>query len=105
MYTNASLREGEVMSSIRKRSVAIGGHKTSVSLEDEFWKCLRHIASTHGKTLGELLAEINANREYANLSSAIRLFVVRYYLDQLNKQMVETSSRGLPLTSTEHSTQ
>ena len=73
-------------SSIRKHSIAIGSCRTSVSLEDEFWKCLRHIALTHGKTLGEQLAEINPNREYANLSSAIRLFVLSYYRDQLDQQ-------------------
>ena len=86
MYTKGSSWEGEVMSSVRKRSIGIGSYKTSISLEDEFWKCLQHIALTHGKTLGEQIAEINANRGYANLSSAIRLFILRYYLDQLDQQ-------------------
>jgi predicted DNA-binding ribbon-helix-helix protein len=70
-------------SSIVKRSVILGGHKTSVSLEDAFWKALCEIARQRHKTPSELIEEINANRKQANLSSAIRLFVLELYQDQI----------------------
>ena len=63
-------------SPIVKRSIVIGGHKTSVSLEDAFWKGLKEIASARHVTLSELVAEINSGRPSGNLSSAIRLFVL-----------------------------
>jgi predicted DNA-binding ribbon-helix-helix protein len=71
-----------VKSSVRKRSIFFAGYKTSVSLEDEFWKSLKEIASERGMTLGELVRTIDANRNHANLSSAIRLFVLGVYRDQ-----------------------
>jgi predicted DNA-binding ribbon-helix-helix protein len=67
-----------------KRSVAIAGHKTSVSLEEAFWKSLKEIAKRQGMTLSALLAAIDSERHYGNLSSAIRLFVLHFYRDQLN---------------------
>ena len=70
-------------SSVVKRSIVIAGHKTSVSLEDEFWKSLKEIASERGMILSELVATIDGNRQHANLSSAIRLFVLGVYRDQL----------------------
>jgi len=66
-------------SSVAKRSVVVANHKTSVSIEDEFWISLKSIASSRKQTLSELLSEIDAGRERGNLSSAIRLFVLAYY--------------------------
>ena len=66
-------------STIVKRSVAIGGHKTSVSLEDVFWQCLREIAERRGTTLSAVLDDIDAHRKNRNLSSHIRMFVLDYY--------------------------
>ena len=63
-------------SSVVKRSVVIGGHKTSVSLEDAFWSGLKEIACAQHATLSNMIAEIDRTREQANLSSAIRLFVL-----------------------------
>jgi predicted DNA-binding ribbon-helix-helix protein len=60
----------------------VAGHKTSVSLEGEFWDSLKEIAVERGMTLGELVAAIDADREHGNLSSAIRLFVLGVYRDQ-----------------------
>jgi predicted DNA-binding ribbon-helix-helix protein len=71
---------------VKKRSIILGGHKTSVSLEDEFWKSLRQIALERGETGSQLIAEIDAERQSANLSSAIRLFVLRYYRDERDQQ-------------------
>jgi predicted DNA-binding ribbon-helix-helix protein len=62
-----------------KRSIVIAGHKTSVSLEDEFWESPKEIAGERGVTLGELVRTIDANRNHTNLSSAIRLFVLGFY--------------------------
>ena len=67
-------------SSIAKRSVVIGGHKTSISLEDPFWTDLKQIAHTHHVTLSALLAQIDGTRdEQSNLSSAIRVFVLHHF--------------------------
>jgi predicted DNA-binding ribbon-helix-helix protein len=71
-------------SSVFKRSVIVVGHKTSVSLEEEFWKGLREIANMRGMTPSELITAIDADRQNANLSSAIRLFVLSFYRDQLD---------------------
>jgi predicted DNA-binding ribbon-helix-helix protein len=64
---------------IIKRSVVIAGHKTSVSLEDAFWKGLKEIASDRNLTLSETVAAIDSERPNGNLSSAIRLFVLDHY--------------------------
>ena len=66
-------------SSIRKRSIALGCRRTIVSLEDEFWECLREIAKEWNETFGGLVSKIDADRQLFNLSSAIRLFVLHYY--------------------------
>jgi predicted DNA-binding ribbon-helix-helix protein len=66
-----------------KRSVVVAGHKTSVSLEDAFWKSLKEIAGYRHMTLSALLVAIDSERQHGNLSSAIRLFVLNYYRDQL----------------------
>jgi predicted DNA-binding ribbon-helix-helix protein len=66
-------------STVAKRSIIIGGHKTSVSLEDGFWSALKEIAQERNETLSHLVATIDANRQGGNLSSAIRLFVLDRY--------------------------
>ena len=70
-------------SAISKRSIVIAGHRTSVSLEDAFWNSLKEIAAERGMTLTELVVAIDAGRKHGNLSSAIRLFVLGVYRDQL----------------------
>ena len=59
----------------RKRSLAIAGHRTSISLEQPFWEGLRAIALERGVAVATLVAAIDAMRGEASLSSAIRLFV------------------------------
>jgi len=61
-----------------KRSVTVAGHRTSVTLESAFWTALKEIADARGKSMGALIAEIDAQQP-ENLSSAIRLFVLWYY--------------------------
>jgi predicted DNA-binding ribbon-helix-helix protein len=70
-------------SPVVKRSIVIAGHKTSVSLEDAFWKGLKEIASGRDMTLSDLVAAIDSERQHGNLSSAIRLFVLDFYRDRL----------------------
>ena len=60
---------------IRKRSVVIGGHATSVSVEQPFWDGLRRIAGERGMSINALLGEID-RASPGNLSSAIRVFVL-----------------------------
>jgi predicted DNA-binding ribbon-helix-helix protein len=74
---------GMMKSLILKRSVVLAGHKTSVSLEDAFWRSLKEIAAHQHVTLSALLASIDTDRHHGNLSSAIRLFVLNFYRDQL----------------------
>jgi len=69
-------------SPVVKRSIVIAGHKTSISLEDAFWKGLKEIAGNRQQTLSDIVAEIDKGRQQGNLSSAIRLFVLDFYRNQ-----------------------
>jgi predicted DNA-binding ribbon-helix-helix protein len=62
-----------------KRSLLINGKKTSVSLENEFWDALREIADQKNTTPAKLAGEIAHQRNTVNLSSAIRVYVYRYF--------------------------
>lgn len=64
---------------IRRRSVVIVGHKTSICLEDSFWNSLKEIAAGRGTTVHALISQIDGERESGNLSSTLRLFVLDYY--------------------------
>ena len=70
-------------SPVAKRSIVLCGHKTSVSLEDAFWKALKEIAHERDMTSSDLVAAIDSGRQQGNLSSAIRLFVLDFYRSQL----------------------
>jgi len=61
-----------------KRSLTLHGHRTSVSLEEEFWQAFREMAETQGKPINVLAAEIDENRSLdSGLASAIRVYVLR----------------------------
>jgi predicted DNA-binding ribbon-helix-helix protein len=75
-------------SAITKRSVVIGGHKTSVSLEEPFWAAVREIAGSQDVTVSSLLRQIDLDRRNSNLSSAIRVFV----LQNLRSQAAEMAA-------------
>jgi predicted DNA-binding ribbon-helix-helix protein len=70
-------------SPVVKRSIVLAGHKTSVSLEDEFWKGLKEIAGKRLVNLSTLVDAIDSQRQQGNLSSALRLFVLEYYRSQI----------------------
>jgi predicted DNA-binding ribbon-helix-helix protein len=73
-------------SPVVKRSIVIAGHKTSVSLEDAFWKGLKEIANGRELTLSDMVASIDTDRRHGNLSSAIRLFVLDHYRMQIGEE-------------------
>jgi predicted DNA-binding ribbon-helix-helix protein len=74
-------------SPVIKRSIVIAGHRTSVSLEDAFWKALKEIAQARRASLADLIGTIDGQRQTGdhtgNLSSAIRVFVLDHYRGRL----------------------
>jgi predicted DNA-binding ribbon-helix-helix protein len=88
--TEADVGREAMKSPVVKRSIVIAGHKTSVSLEDAFWKALKEIAGGRHMTLSDLVAVIDSKRQHGNLSSAIRLFVLDFYR---NPRSEETNPR------------
>ena len=68
---------------VRKRSVEIAGHRTSVSVEQPFWDALKELADRDGLSVNELVARIDGARDN-NLSSAIRIYVLRMFRDKAN---------------------
>jgi predicted DNA-binding ribbon-helix-helix protein len=85
-------------STVVKRSIVIAGHKTSVSLEDAFWKSLRAIAVERGTTLSTLVTSIDVERQQGNLSSCLRLFVLDFYRFQLLEAIAARAAAGVTAT-------
>ena len=73
---------------IIKRSIVLNGHKTSVSLENEFWEGLRHIADGQKTKVSALVQRIDRERTNRNLSSAIRIYVFNYFRDRIAGERV-----------------
>ena len=69
---------------IKKRSVVISGHATSISIETEFWDILKDIAAHKGVSINYLLSEIDVGRT-SNLSSAARVYVLKYIISKEQK--------------------
>jgi len=82
-------KESPVKSLVIKRSIVIGGHKTSVSLEEAFWQELKRIAGYQRATLSSVVGSIDLQRQQGNLSSAIRLFV----LEQTRARATEAAAQ------------
>lgn len=83
-------------SSVVMRPVRIAGHKTSVSLEDAFWTALLAIAAAGSITVSDLVGSIDVGRRDANLSSAIRVFILNFYQASLAARLAVGSE---PLAS------
>ena len=81
-------------SAITKRSVVIGGHKTSVSLEEPFWSAVREIAGNQQMTVSSLLRQIDLERRNANLSSAIRVYVLENVRSQMAGMHQQPQANG-----------
>ena len=64
---------------IKKRSVKIAGHATSISLEEPFWLSLNEIAQERSQSIAQLVAEIDTNKHAGGLSSRLRIFILNYY--------------------------
>ena len=64
---------------IRKRSVKIAGHSTSLSLEGVFWDALKQVAASRGLSLNALIEEIDRGRG-TNLSSAVRVYLLQHFV-------------------------
>ena len=89
-----------MQSMVIKRSIVIGGHKTSVSLEDAFWNGLKEIGKGRKVTLSILVADIDTGRLQGNLSSAIRLFVLDYFRSQMPGSLSASRGNGLATAQT-----
>jgi predicted DNA-binding ribbon-helix-helix protein len=72
-------------SPILKRSVAVAGHRTSISLEEPFWDVLREMADREATSVQGLIARIDAERNHQNLSSAIRVFILARLRAEINR--------------------
>ena len=77
---------------MKKRSISLSGHRTSVLLEDEFWDCLSQIAAIKKMRVSKIIEQIDQQRPSTrNLASAIRLFILNYYM---NKDHSSPSDQG-----------
>ena len=70
------------MTAPKKRSVTLAGHRTSLSLEEEFWDVLREMAEAQGRSVTSLLTEIDAARGERNFSSAVRVYVLEELINR-----------------------
>ena len=77
----STVKEGK--SWVSRHTIVISGRKTSVNLEDEFWDGLKEVAVARNMKLHTLVTKIDSKRQHANLSSAVRLFVLDFYQAQI----------------------
>lgn len=70
-----------------KRSVSIAGHATSVTLEPEFWTALKKIAEREKVSLNGLITKIDADKDRDNLSSAIRVYILKHLIEPSKTQV------------------
>lgn len=74
------MMRADQISSIKKRSIVLNQMKTSVSLEEAFWEALREIARERRVPISAIVSDVEDKRLDGNLSSALRLFVLNYYV-------------------------
>ena len=92
-------QQGRKNSSVIKRSVIRNGHKSSISLEDQFWDALREIAEQKDIAISTLVAAIDRSRTTSNLSSAIRVYVLDHFRrkdDSRDRSRDKTEPAGKP---------
>ena len=82
----SGMGDGHMKSLVSKHSIIVNKRKTSISLEDDFWQSLKQIAESRKQSRYHLIEEIDRDRTFANLSSAIRLFVLGFYKGQFEQQ-------------------
>lgn len=74
---------------MKKRSVRIAGHQTSITLEEPFWSGLKVLAQKENLSINQLITHIDETRTAENLSSAIRLFVFSQFLNDEQKALLQ----------------
>jgi predicted DNA-binding ribbon-helix-helix protein len=82
------------MSGPVKRSLTVSGHRTSLSMEPEFWAVLKTLAKSRGLTTAALIAEIDAARGSANLSSAARVYALKNAMAAAAAEVPSRSGTG-----------
>jgi predicted DNA-binding ribbon-helix-helix protein len=73
------------MTTGRKRSLSIAGHRTSISLEDPFWEALGEIAAGEARPVSTVIAEVDSGRGTLNLSAALRLHILAHYRERAKR--------------------
>jgi len=76
---------------IVKRSLKIAGHATSISLEEPFWRLLRHVAQVRGLGIAALVEAIDRERQGSNLSSAVRIHLLDWLMTESTLTLPEES--------------
>ena len=69
----------KIKNDVLKRSVVIDGHRTSVSMEEAFWRAFKDICHAQGTSINRLITDIDRKRT-GNLSSAIRVYVLEWHM-------------------------
>ena len=83
---------------VRKRSVEIAGHRTSLSLEDAFWRALKRLAAADQISVNALIAQIDRERD-GNLSSAVRVYVLERLQAEAGQRIEPAVAVGGPALS------
>jgi len=73
-----AMGNSDLAAGVVKRSLVIAGHRTSVSLEEAFWRALTRLAAARRQSIASVVADIDADRGAANLSSAIRVYLLEH---------------------------
>ena len=94
---HGSAHGGYLRSRVLKRSIVVGRHRTSISLEDVFWNELRDIAHRRGVHLSELVGLIDGDRQHCNLSSAIRMFVFEQCRSRTRDEQQQSNAAPEPV--------
>jgi predicted DNA-binding ribbon-helix-helix protein len=74
--------------------ITLGGHRTSVSLEEPFWIAIEEIAKLKSTTVVKLVEQIDSDRDHVNLSSAIRLFVLDHFTSHVRAKAVVAAKKA-----------
>ena len=82
-------------SPVTKRPILVGGHKTSISLEEAFWTAAKEISHQHDVSLSDLASEIERKLQHGNLSSAIHVYVLGYFKNRAVDAITQ-KDRGMP---------
>ena len=88
------IRRARLGSPVLKQSIALGGHKTSISLEASFWVGLKEIAAREGVSVPALVTRIDTDRQHDNLSSAVRLYVLDHYRRLVEQALAAGGAKG-----------